>query len=264
MGERPTFAELYTFTVRDSTFYFTNYDTDITINNINYKRAIIERSEINYSLDITETNVTINIRVNLNVADLVRAIEVPPSTVQIQGYILETQEIFDIFSGYVKNVSMAEDCLSLQVGAISHKLTKNIPHFFYQPVCNNTLFDAMCGLSESDYLVTVTIDSIEDSTTFIVSGLGNVDDHYYTMGTAIFSGIRRLIVRQVRIVNQAKHEIKIQFSFETDIQVGNVIQLLPGCDKSSETCKKKFNNFSNFNGFPYIPSKNPCIYGVLS
>ena len=35
------------------------------------------------------------------------------------------------------------------------------------------------------------------------------------------------------------------------------VTLYPGCDRTKETCISKFNNLSNFGGFPYIPVKNP-------
>ena len=37
---------------------------------------------------------------------------------------------------------------------------------------------------------------------------------------------------------------------------GNLIRLEPGCDKRAETCRAKFNNFVNFQGFPDIPGED--------
>lgn len=39
-------------------------------------------------------------------------------------------------------------------------------------------------------------------------------------------------------------------------QVGDVVRLVPGCDKRAETCQIKFNNFNNFRGFPHIPGED--------
>ena len=35
------------------------------------------------------------------------------------------------------------------------------------------------------------------------------------------------------------------------------ITLSRGCSKTVSDCKNKFNNISNYGGFPYIPAKNP-------
>lgn len=37
---------------------------------------------------------------------------------------------------------------------------------------------------------------------------------------------------------------------------GERLRLWPGCDKSAETCRLKFNNFMNFRGFPHIPGED--------
>jgi uncharacterized phage protein (TIGR02218 family) len=37
------------------------------------------------------------------------------------------------------------------------------------------------------------------------------------------------------------------------IAIGDVYTMQPGCDKTKETCKNKFDNFINFGGFPTIP-----------
>ena len=36
----------------------------------------------------------------------------------------------------------------------------------------------------------------------------------------------------------------------------------PGYDGSPATCVDKFDNLDNFVGFPYIPSKNPVVWGI--
>jgi len=47
-----------------------------------------------------------------------------------------------------------------------------------------------------------------------------------------------------------------------DEVVGKQVIVYAGCDKTPQTCKNKFNNLQNFRGFPYIPVKNPVIWGV--
>lgn len=44
-----------------------------------------------------------------------------------------------------------------------------------------------------------------------------------------------------------------------DIQVGDVVLLLPGCDKTFATCQAKFDNALNFVGEPFVPS--PDVFG---
>lgn len=46
--------------------------------------------------------------------------------------------------------------------------------------------------------------------------------------------------------------------------VGVGSQISAGCDKSIKTCNVKFENSSNFGGFPYIPFENPYTKSIVS
>ena len=39
--------------------------------------------------------------------------------------------------------------------------------------------------------------------------------------------------------------------------VGQTIVVQAGCDHLPTTCKNKFNNLANFNGFPFVPLEDP-------
>ena len=40
------------------------------------------------------------------------------------------------------------------------------------------------------------------------------------------------------------------------VLVGDQVRLIAGCDKRFETCRLKFNNLLNFQGFPDIPGED--------
>jgi len=44
-----------------------------------------------------------------------------------------------------------------------------------------------------------------------------------------------------------------------NIQAGDEYQVTPGCDKSLETCKNKFDNFVNYGGFPDVPGRDAIV-----
>ncbi|WP_445346251.1 phage BR0599 family protein [Acinetobacter bohemicus] len=47
------------------------------------------------------------------------------------------------------------------------------------------------------------------------------------------------------------------------LEVGDVIQLAPGCDQSHKACHEKFKNGARFGGHPYIPSENPVMAQLI-
>jgi uncharacterized phage protein (TIGR02218 family) len=38
--------------------------------------------------------------------------------------------------------------------------------------------------------------------------------------------------------------------------MGDVLRIEAGCDKRPETCRVKFANFVNFQGFPHVPGED--------
>ena len=47
-----------------------------------------------------------------------------------------------------------------------------------------------------------------------------------------------------------------------DIQVGDTFEIRPGCNKSKDTCKTKFNNVVNFRGYGvFVPGMNEVLRG---
>jgi hypothetical protein len=47
------------------------------------------------------------------------------------------------------------------------------------------------------------------------------------------------------------------------LNIGDVIQLAPGCDQSSKTCDSIFNNAARYGGHPYMPSENPVMNQLI-
>jgi uncharacterized phage protein (TIGR02218 family) len=50
--------------------------------------------------------------------------------------------------------------------------------------------------------------------------------------------------------------LKVFLPFPYQIQVGDIFEITVGCDKRLATCKDKFSNHENFQGFPYIPGRD--------
>ena len=90
--------------------------------------------------------------------------------------------------------------------------------------------------------------------TITSSTFGLQPDNYYT------GGLIRITITGVpharAILTHTGDDIEIDLGIP-GLAVGNVLQTLPGCDRTINTCINKFNNVDNYGGFPYIPIKNP-------
>lgn len=79
-----------------------------------------------------------------------------------------------------------------------------------------------------------------------------VNDYVGDYITEISSGIGDFFIMELTIFNK--------FSFDI---VGESVYLSSGCDKKNSTCAEKFNNISNFGGFPYMPTDNPFEVSIV-
>jgi uncharacterized phage protein (TIGR02218 family) len=160
-----------------------------------------------------------------------------------------------IFSGII--VSIHVDGIAASVTCVSdgNSLEKQIPRIAYQSFCNHSVFDTGCNLSSAEWKYDTTVFSIESSgTELVLSNIEPGEDDFYTAGVICFDLGYRLITRQLG------NTIKILTGFY-GLAVDSKVYLLPGCNGSPETCDGKFGNLLRFLGFPYMPVKNPVLWG---
>lgn len=50
-------------------------------------------------------------------------------------------------------------------------------------------------------------------------------------------------------------EVRLYLRTSFNVQVGDTGTLYPGCDKTVATCKARFDNFINYQGFPHVPGE---------
>ena len=73
------------------------------------------------------------------------------------------------------------------------------------------------------------------------------------MNTGLNAGERRQIIKDVG------NAVTLQWPFPNDLEAGDTYSIYPGCDKTAETCRDKFDNAENFRGYIYIPKVEETI-----
>jgi len=85
----------------------------------------------------------------------------------------------------------------------------------------------------------------------------NFGDDYFNYGKLIFTGGQNVSIHmEVKDFIDVDNVFEMFLPFPFDIEVGDTFQVFAGCDKRLETCKTKFDNHINFQGFPYIPGQD--------
>jgi uncharacterized phage protein (TIGR02218 family) len=135
---------------------------------------------------------------------------------------------------------------------------------FYQSMCDARLGDTRCGvdLSLPVYNGSGAIVEVLSDTDVRVSGLLSFDDKFFSRGYATFNtGILQTKKVHVAVHRRIGSNAFLTFNEATtkDMQAGDVFNIVAGCNKSLSACTNKFNNVTNFRGFPHIPSSDSVL-----
>ena len=117
------------------------------------------------------------------------------------------------------------------------------------------------NMTGDTYMALGEVTSVVDSSDFTatLTETGTYGNDYFNYGKLIFkSGINDEIHMEVKdFIEDGVVETNQQFNLflpmPFEVSVGDIFQVFAGCDKRLVTCKDKFINHINFQGFPYIP-----------
>lgn len=138
------------------------------------------------------------------------------------------------------------------------------------PGCDTDLGSARCTKSLVAFTHLGVVDSSANRYTFVDAALagfapGGGTLAYFVGGTATFtSGLNNGVIREIRTYVSATGTFTLFESFPFTIAVGDAVTVVAGCDKNLSTCRDKFNNVINFQGFPTVPGRDSLFAGPLS
>ena len=131
----------------------------------------------------------------------------------------------------------------------------------YQAPCAAVLGDGRCkvDLSTPGFFTEVPVEQVEDRRVFTFDELAGFDDRWFERGRlTVLSGAAEGLVGVVKNdqLTADGRAIELWEALGALIAEGDLVRIEAGCDKLAETCRLKFNNFSNFRGFPQIPGED--------
>lgn len=252
--EIPIFVELFEISFETEKLYLTSYITDIEISGITYKSAVMMREEFRNEL-YEKQEVTINIVISEDFASQIIGLDYPNYLIVIKRYFLDSQIMKTIFMGYISGVGIKERVMTIRATDILSSPFKKVPILVYSACCNRMIYDTGCGLRKAEYRVTTTVTEMAGGKYLVSSIFDDYPDGWFDYGFVEYDKWKRFISKHVSTT------LELQIPFPISIN-GKEVKVYPGCDQSAKTCKEKFNNLMNFLGFPYMPAKNPVIWGL--
>jgi uncharacterized phage protein (TIGR02218 family) len=184
-----------------------------------------------------------------------------PAAVDVGLYDAATVQIYfvDRMNLSRKGLLFSGAISDIQVDPIQHQVSFNVkgPSASARvlmtrkrsPMCQTSLFSALCGVDKTAYDVAATVVSIESSFVFTVSGLVEADG-YFNQGVGVTDAGAPFLIGKWLNSTQA---ITTYLPSYRILSVGQGVTLYPGCDKTlGATGCAKFSNQLNFQGQPHF------------
>ena len=165
------------------------------------------------------------------------------------------------FRGSIGEIRRGAGAFYADLRGLTEGLNQPQGRVFQRP-CAAVLGDNECrfNLSTVGYFEERPVEGVERGQVFSFGFMELFDARWFERGR-----MRVLTGPGAGLVGVVKHDqyaaggarvIELWEPLRALIAPGDVIRLEAGCDKRSETCRLKFNNYLNFRGFPDIPGED--------
>jgi len=159
-----------------------------------------------------------------------------------------------LFSGTIAKVDPSSTMVRLTARSDLDKLLVQMPRNLFSPACTHTLFDPGCGLARASYVVTGSVTaSPAPTTTAFHTTLTNASD-YFQLGVIVMtSGAATGARAAIKTYSSSGGAVVLTMGLPAIPATGDTFQVIPGCDKTLDTCTNRFANQIHYRGFPWIP-----------
>ncbi|MEP2530656.1 DUF2163 domain-containing protein [Shimia sp.] len=165
-----------------------------------------------------------------------------------------------LFRGTVGEIRRAGGAFRAELRGLSETLNQPTGRVFQKP-CTAVLGDTACGFSvdAGGYSHQLQLAEIEENRVFYWPELDDFEPGWFTKGvlsvlTGLSAGLSGAIKRDY-VDDDGRRVLELWEPVRASVAVGDTVKLLAGCDKSFSTCRLKFGNLTNFQGFPDIPGE---------
>ena len=240
---------------------FTDHDMDIHFDGTNFSANTgMSAKEIHHSLGLSidnseamgafsDTRITKE-DINAGLYD----------SAQICGWLVNWTDVQArklIFKGHIGDIRRNGALFEVELRGLSDTLNQ-VRGRVFQKQCAAVLGDAACGfdITQDGYSVETKIEKIKSRKELCFKLADSYAADWFTHGhLKIISGAGASIIGWIK---QDRSEdglrcIELWEDIRAQLAKDDKVLLNVGCDKQLQTCKSKFNNIKNFQGFPYLP-----------
>ena len=165
-----------------------------------------------------------------------------------------------IFRGTMGEIRRAGGAFRAELRGLTEALNVERGRVYQRP-CGAVLGDAACGvdLDAPGYATELPAEGVVENVRFDFAALNGFEPGWFTRGQLVAlsgagAGLRGSVKRD-RVIDGVRR-VELWTPLRAEIAPGDLLRLEAGCDKRFETCRLKFDNGVNFQGFPDIPGED--------
>ena len=249
--------EFYIFTVENLVFRYTDAPKDTMFNGKKYLSRQIGRTALVNNMSIIDNSDT---KITLPRADALSAKCAglfTPTIINVEIFQRHRTdpdaEARRVFYGYLLEIDTSGRETGFAFTSLMRAYVEaSVVTVAYTTVCNHEWADSRCRVNAELYKKTSQV-MVIDLWTLTLADFVGVDMSKYIGGYIINerTGVRR------NNVNMVDNYVFVDGMF-ADIEIGDRVNLYPGCDHDVEgDCFKTYDNVANFGGYPFVPRANP-------
>ena len=181
-------------------------------------------------------------------------------TIWLVNWADPAQNIIE-FRGTFGEVTRAGGAFKVDLRGLTEAL--NAPQGrVYLRSCDAVLGDGACkvDLSDPEFRVDMVVQSVAVGGEITLSDVSAHPTDWFQLGRfAVVTGAAAGLVgmvKQDRRIGGGARRVTLWQSLPAALTTGDIVTLESGCDRASDTCRRKFNNLLNFRGFPHIPGED--------
>ncbi|WP_420002995.1 DUF2163 domain-containing protein [Arenibacterium sp. LLYu02] len=164
------------------------------------------------------------------------------------------------FRGTLGEIRRAGGAFEAELRGLTEDLNQPLGRVFQKP-CSAVLGDGTCqfDLSTAGYATDIACETVTEGQRFTWSALEGFGPDWFTGGrllvlTGAASGLWAPIRSDEDVAGQRR--LTLWQPIRAAILPGDLVRLTAGCDKRMSTCRLKFDNLVNYQGFPDIPGED--------
>lgn len=164
------------------------------------------------------------------------------------------------FRGSIGELRRSGGAFHAELRGLTEALNRPLGRVYQKP-CSAVLGDANCqfSLSSLGYSKTLAVADIERTQAFSWPDLNGFEPGWFARGRlVVIDGDAAGLWGQIKHdrLRDGSRKVELWEPIRGFVAVGDTVRLEAGCDKRMETCRLKFNNFVNFQGFPDVPGED--------